>query len=340
MKYITFTVPCYNSAAYMNKCIDSLLVAGEDVEIIIVNDGSKDDTAAIADSYVEKYPSIVRAIHKENGGHGSGVCCGLEHANGLYFKVVDSDDWVDEESLQKLLALIKRRHESGEDVDVYFSNYVYEHVCDNTQYSVNYKNVFPQNRTFEWQNIKLFKISQYITMHAMTYRTELLRECKLTLPLHTFYVDNVFIMHPLPYVKTMYYLNTDFYRYFIGRSDQSVNEEVLMRRIDQQIRVANILIDDYIAQKPIIKSSKLRRYMIRHIGIISTIVSVFLAMKNTPESLEERRKFMNRIKELDPKLYRSVLFTTPAGVTYLPGKGGRFIALNGYRITQKIFKYN
>jgi hypothetical protein len=80
--------------------------------------------------------------------------------------------------------------------------------------------------------------------------------------------------------------------------------------------------------------------MIRHIGIISTIVSVFLAMKNTPESLEERRKFMNRIKELDPKLYRSVLLTTPAGVTYLPGKGGRFIALNGYRITQKIFKYN
>lgn len=93
-KLISFAVPSYNSQAYLNKCIDSLLVGGDDVEIIIVNDGSKDNTAAIADEYAAKYPDIVKAVHKPNGGHGSGVNAGLKIATGIYYKVVDSDDWL------------------------------------------------------------------------------------------------------------------------------------------------------------------------------------------------------------------------------------------------------
>jgi glycosyltransferase involved in cell wall biosynthesis len=103
MKKISFVVPCYNSEDYMERCIDSLLVLGEDVEIIIVNDGSKDNTGKIADKYQKKYPTIVKAIHKENGGHGSGVNAGIKNAKGKYFKVVDSDDWLDKDSLIKLL---------------------------------------------------------------------------------------------------------------------------------------------------------------------------------------------------------------------------------------------
>ena len=96
MKLLSVAIPSYNSEAYMRKCIESLLVGGEDVEILIVNDGSTDGTGTIADGYAARYPSIVKAIHKENGGHGSAVNAGLEHATGLYFKVVDSDDWVKE----------------------------------------------------------------------------------------------------------------------------------------------------------------------------------------------------------------------------------------------------
>ena len=103
MKYITFAVPCYNSESYMEHCIETLLKGGEDVEIILVDDGSKDKTGEIADRYQKKYPSIVKAVHKENGGHGSGVNKGLELAAGLYYKVVDSDDWVDEDALKKVL---------------------------------------------------------------------------------------------------------------------------------------------------------------------------------------------------------------------------------------------
>ena len=107
MKLITFTVPCYNSAAYMDRCIETLLPAGEDAEIILVDDGSKDDTGKIADAYAEKYPTMVRVIHQENGGHGEGVNQGIRNASGLYFKVVDSDDWLDGDALQKVMEKLR-----------------------------------------------------------------------------------------------------------------------------------------------------------------------------------------------------------------------------------------
>ena len=110
MKLLTITVPCYNSASYMEKCIESLLIGGEDVEILIVNDGStKDDTAGIADRYAKAYPTIVRAIHQENKGHGGAVNTGLANATGLYFKVVDSDDWLNEEAYRRVLAVSCKR---------------------------------------------------------------------------------------------------------------------------------------------------------------------------------------------------------------------------------------
>ena len=128
MKYITFVVPCYNSAAYRRHCIDTLLPGGEDVEILIVNDGSTDGTYQIANEYREKYPTIVRAIHKENGGHGSGVNIGIEQAQGVYLKVVDSDDWVDDKAYKEYLSCIKEHVDNGDKIDLFFTNYVYENV--------------------------------------------------------------------------------------------------------------------------------------------------------------------------------------------------------------------
>ena len=102
MKLLSIAIPCYNSAGYMRKCIDSLLPGGEDVEIIIVNDGSSDNTPDIAEEYRERFPGIIKVVNKENGGHGSAVNAGLEQARGLYFKVVDSDDWRSEEHTSEL----------------------------------------------------------------------------------------------------------------------------------------------------------------------------------------------------------------------------------------------
>ena len=107
MKLISFVVPCYNSQEYMRHCIDTLLPGGDQVEILIVNDGSSDNTAAIADEYEKKYPDICRAIHQENKGHGGAVNTGIKNATGIYLKVVDSDDWVNEYAMEKSLILLR-----------------------------------------------------------------------------------------------------------------------------------------------------------------------------------------------------------------------------------------
>ena len=133
-KLITFAVPCYNSADYMDKCVRSLLAGGSDIEIILVDDGStKDDTPAICDRYAAEHPDIVKVIHQENGGHGEGVNQGLRNARGIYYKVVDSDDWLDTDALAKVMDKLREFAAMPAPVDLLIANYVYEHAEDNTQ---------------------------------------------------------------------------------------------------------------------------------------------------------------------------------------------------------------
>ena len=246
MKYITFTVPCYNSAAYMERCVDSLLIGGEDVEILLIDDGSTDRTGEIADEYERNYPGIVRAVHKSNGGHGSGVNAGLHLATGCYFKVVDSDDWLSEDAYRRLLARVKEFctgavAELMDQPDLIVCNYTYNHLEEGTAHTMAYRNVFPAETPCTWNDIGHFRPSQYLIMHALIYRTSVLRETGVCLPEHTFYVDNLFSYQPLPYAKNLYYMDIDLYHYYLGREDQSVNEKVLMKRIDQQIRVTELV---------------------------------------------------------------------------------------------------
>ena len=284
MKKITFTVPCYNSQDYMKRCIDSLLVCKEEGEIIIVDDGSTDRTGEIADEYAKEYPDIVKVIHKENGGHGSGVNAGLEAATGTYFKVVDSDDWLDEESLKELLSELREWEWQEKEVDLVICNYVYDHLYENKTKPMRYTNVFPEKKLCTWNDMGNFKPSQYLVMHALLYRTQILRDCRLQLPKHTFYVDNIFAYKPLPYVKNICYLNLDLYHYFLGRDDQSVNEKVLMKRIDQQIKVTK-LVSDCVNLGEISKTyPKLAAYMTRNISIMMAISSIHLLLIGDKEA--------------------------------------------------------
>lgn len=341
MKLLSIAVPCYNSSAYMRRCIDSLLPAGEDVEIIIVNDGSKDHTADIAEEYRERFPSIVKVVNKENGGHGSAVNTGLERAKGLYFKVVDSDDWVNQSAYIKILDTLKALIQDGKTVDMFISNYVYEKEGEKRKKVMKYHYALPQEQIFTWKDVRHFRVGQYILMHSVIYRTNLLRECGLKLPEHTFYVDNIFVFNPLPYVKTMYYLDVNFYRYFIGRVDQSVNEKVMIERIDQQIKVNKLLVDYYVREKQrIIVNGKVRRYMLNYLDIITTVSSVLLIRSELEENLEKKKELWNYIKEKDRWIWRHLRFGILGNAMHLPGKLGRKITVDGYKICQRIFHFN
>jgi len=345
MKYITFTVPCYNSQDYMRRCIDSLLPGGEDVEIIIVDDGSTDATGEIADDYEEHYPDIVRVVHKENGGHGSGVNAGLERASGVYFKVVDSDDWLEEGAYARLLSRIrgfcvrKESHLIGEIPDLFVCNYVYDHLDEGTSRVMQYSNVFPIEQMCDWNDIGRFRASQYLIMHALVFRTQLLRQVGVVLPEHTFYVDNIFAYQPLPAVDHIYYMNIDLYHYYIGREDQSVNEKVLMSRIDQQIMVTEIVSKCVELNEVREIYQKLAEYMCRNISIMMAISSIHLLLINSREAYSKRRQLWRGIKEEDSRLYFKLKYTTLSGLTYLPGKLGGMVTKGGYRAARKIYQF-
>ncbi len=341
-KLITFAVPCYNSAVYMRKCIDTLLTAGECAEIILVDDGSvKDETPAICDEYAEKYPSIVRAIHQENGGHGEGVNQGIRHAKGTYYKVVDSDDWLDTDALAKVIEKLKEFAEKGTELDLMITNYVYEHVEDNTQNIIKYTNVFPQNKLFTWKNIRTFRPDQNLLMHSVIYRTQILRDVKLELPKHTFYVDNIFVYQPLPAVHNIYYMNLDLYRYFIGRADQSVNEKVMVTRVDQQIRVTKHMIHCLDLNKLPPHCKKLRPYMLHYLSMMMAISSIFLVIEGSKESSIKKFELWKYLyNHVDKTVYRRIRYLSIGGFTNLKGPFGDKISLSGYRIAQKFIKFN
>ena len=341
MKLLTFAIPCYNSQDYMEHCIDSILPGGDDVEILIIDDGSKDRTAEIADAYEAKYPGIVRAIHQENGGHGEAVNAGIRNATGLYFKVVDSDDWVNEEAYKQILKTLEELTRGPKTLDMLISNFVYEKEGEERKKVMKYHHALPKDQIFTWKDVKHFRVGQYILMHSVIYRTNLLRECGLQLPEHTFYVDNIFVFNPLPYVKTMYYLDVNFYRYYIGRADQSVNEKVMIGRIDQQIKVNKLMVDYYVEEMPRIHANvKVKRYMRNYLDIITTISSVLLIRSELEENLEKKKELWAYIKDKDKWLWARLRYGLLGNAMNLPGKGGRKISVDGYKICQRIFHFN
>ena len=342
MKYITFTIPCYNSQDYMRHCIDNLVAAGEDVEVIIVNDGSKDDTGKIADEYEKKYPTIVKAIQKENGGHGSGVMAGIRNAQGMFFKVVDSDDWIETKDVLDMLELIKRHEAEKVDVDLYITNYVYEHAADNSQFVMHYRKCLPPEQIIAWEDMKRVKLETVFLMHSLMYRTSKLRESKMELPNHTFYVDDIYAYQPLPFMKKIFYHDIDLYHYFIVRADQSVNYGTMCKRYEQQMRVFKIMFTAYKYDEIIKQPKHLKKYMFKWLMTICGIT--IMTIVGTKEDKKKRWKvfheYFDELKGLDKKLYNKIRHRSLACFAFnLPGYGLKsFASKNGYKVFQKRLK--
>lgn len=342
MKLLTITVPCFNSENYLKRCLDSLVTGGDDVEIIVVDDGSSDGTGDIAEDYAGWFPEIMKVVHKENGGHGSGINTGLRLASGKYFKVVDSDDWLEEKAYRELLKQMKvwsNLENSYPSPDLVICNYTYNHLDEGMEKTINYRNVFPERQICSWDEIKSFRPSQYLIMHALIYRTNMLRKSGLVLPEHTFYVDNIFAYYPLPNVKNIYYMDINLYQYYLGREDQSVNEKVLISRIEQQIKVTKIVADCVDLREVRGRYPKLANYMCRNVSVMMAISSIHLLLSGEEKAKTRHREIWAEMKKENPGLYYRLRYTKLSGLTNLPGRLGKKATIDGYRIARKIYKF-
>ena len=343
MKLLSIAVPCYNSEGYMENCIRSLLVGGEEVEILIVDDGSSDRTAEIADRLEAEHPGIIRAIHQPNKGHGGAVNTGIENATGLYFKVVDSDDKVRASAYKSILDVLRRFSGDEPALDMLISNFVYNKEDQNRHSVMEYRRCLPAGRVFSWDEANRFPVGKYILMHSVIFRTQMLRDSGLKLPEHTFYVDNIYVFNPLPYVERMYYLDVNFYYYFIGREDQSVHEDVMIKRLDQQARVNRIMIDhftDPACQEMIGDRRTLRQYMFNYLEIITTVTSVLCLRSGAPEHLQLRDETWEYLRNRDEALWKKMRRRLLGRAMNVNRRLPRAAVITLYRIAQRIFNFN
>jgi glycosyltransferase involved in cell wall biosynthesis len=321
----------------MEKCIESLLPGGDRVEIIIINDGSKDRTGEIADDYAEKYPNIVRVIHQENGGHGEGINQGLTWASGKYFKVVDSDDVLSEDFPLFLDKLEECDRAGG--IDLMVTNYFYVHTDGVGDRSICYKGNLPVGRIFTWSETRPFKLHQMLTIHSCTFRTELMRETATKpLPKHVFYEDNLMICRVLPHVRKMYYMNIDMYRYWIGRPDQSVQEEVMKKRYTHQLLVTERCFR--ICRLDEIEERRLRRYMKHEFFVMFGISILYARLNKSDEADQNLDKMWQSCIDHDEKWGKHFRYFTPLALICLPGKFGRDFGVFIYRLANKIVRFN
>ncbi|MBO4399431.1 MAG: glycosyltransferase family 2 protein [Lachnospiraceae bacterium] len=336
-KILTIAIPCYNSQDYVRRALDSVVPAGERLEVLVVDDGSTDGTAAIAKEYEEKYPDVVRYLYKENGGHGDAVMYGVANATGFYYRVLDSDDWCNTENLIRMIDRLSEEKASGTTFDMVLTNYVYEHVGEKPK-EIGYAHALPVEIPFGWEDSKKFNLGQNILMHSISYRLELIRSCGLRLPKHTFYVDNLYAFYPLPFVKKIFYFNFDLYHYFIGREDQSVNESVMFRRIDQQEQISYTMFGMHDLDR--VESPKLRRYMSQYMAVMCAIVSALYVRRGDKASIEAKKAFWSKTKTRYQGAYKYMRKIFGVRILARTNFLTNGIIRLGYVIARKIYHFN
>lgn len=319
-KLLTIVVPSYNASKYLDFNLQSFLVPSvpEELEVIVVDDGSTDDTAQIADTYHEKYPDTIKVIHKENGGHGSGINAGLSAATGKYFKVVDADDWVDHEALEKLLDYLASFDSvKAYDVnassapDIIYNNY-YWRLTDETKSPDEYecKAEFTEpfagveyHKVYEFESIA---DQCYVKMHNMTVRTALLRENQIHIDEHHYYVDMEYILYPMPFVQTIAFLPDYLYQYQIGRSGQSMDPVKLRKNAVQYDFVLESIFNYYDSCCRIMTQPNKKKYIDRLISrFYAGRVKILLSMDEHGNRKKELLEMEERLKRDFTAIYKA-----------------------------------
>ncbi|MDR2373734.1 MAG: glycosyltransferase [Bifidobacteriaceae bacterium] len=334
---LSVIVPAYNAAAYLGRCLASVEGFGPALEVVVVDDGSQDSTAQLAEAAARAQPGL-RVIHQPNKGHGGAINTGLAAVSGLYTKVLDADDWFDREALACLLAVLADLAGLKPAIDVVVTNFVYNNVARARPVPVRYTRALPAGGPISWRQVRRFRPREYLMMHSLAYRTELLRGCGLALPEHTFYVDCLFAFTPLFQARSLYYLDVDLYQYLIGRPGQSVSESVMLERLDQQLEVAREMLNQM--RSPVALEPGQRAYLLHYLDLVCTVASSLLLRSGEAGSLARRREFWREVRQLSPALHRRLRWSLLGTAANLPGWVGRRASLAGYRLARRVVGFS
>ena len=246
MKELSIIVPIYNMEKYIDRCVQSILDAklNDSIEVLLINDGSQDNSQEIMDNYYKQYPNIIRVFNKENGGHGSVIKFGIDKSEGKYLKVLDSDDYFNTENLIQLMAFLDK----NEDVDLIITSYYKEFETSRLKQELNIKT----NEIMSFE--KLYGIFSgtvnkeyinYVPMAMVAYKTEVLKKCNKRLMEKTYYVDTEFNVFYINEVNNFIYLDLPIYNYCIGRVDQSISSQSFVKNYNDHLKVVHSILEYY-----------------------------------------------------------------------------------------------
>ncbi len=297
-KILTIIIPTYNMERYLHRCLSSLLIGGEDqgaMEVLVVNDGSKDASLSIAREYEEKYPETFRVIDKENGNYGSCINRGLTEATGRYIKVLDADDSYNTEHLHTLVSALREQ-----DVDMFLTDYVI--VNEDDVQTGSFARQIPERRIMDGEELFAMTAGTIIRMHEITYRTENLRRMGYRQTEGISYTDMEWTFAPLSTVNSVYCLHIPVYRYLVGRAGQTVDPKVAARSQSQAEKTMFVQVETFSRMDGL--APNLRRHLLGHITLNMKLT--YRAYLVTAYGQLERAGVLaldKRLKEVCPELY-------------------------------------
>lgn len=296
-KVLTVTVPAYNVERYLNQTLESFVHEDimQDVEVLIIDDGSKDGTALIGKQYEQKYPDTFRVISKKNGGHGSTINRGIREAQGNYFKVVDGDDWVNTSDFVELVRGLK--------------SCTAEYVVTN-YYEVNDKSGEKTSKDYKkLGNKKIWKFEEaaslvQIGMHSLVIKTEILKDNHIYLDENCFYVDVEYILYPVPYINTVQFLDLYVYMYRLAVTTQSVSIQGYQKHMDDHINVIYHLTKFYNHYAKSGISEKTNYIGKRIAQMVGDQITIFVSFPETDQVIKQKFiEFDRKLQELSPEIY-------------------------------------
>lgn len=303
-KLLTVVIPCNHCEATLSRAVDSVLRGGSDMEILLVVEGiQKDDTLLIAQKYQETHPDTCRVLKLDHAGYGDAIMAGLECAEGLYFKVLNGKDRLGITAFPAVMEHLRLLNASQKNVDLFLANFVYDYSGDRNRYVASYGSAVPEGVIFTWDQVSHFRHTQNILMHAITYRTQVLRKSGMDLSGLAHFADLVYAYQPMLRVEKMYYINVNHYHEFISSNEEYNHETIMLSHADRLLQVCRLLENVDISR---IANQRKKQYMINYMEMVCAVASILLLHSGTQENLVKKQKLWSDMKQNHPALHNKL----------------------------------